>query len=136
MKLIHKGSIGSGCSAKIYLDWNEGGSSVEYPSGDEPYHIIKIGCGYAQWSDVHEGILHEMVELYMTNMELAYQRWYRCGSDEGDIWFRMSHAEYSECISRASWSILTFIGTAEEEFIKYNTEKLAKLEKLEKPKAD
>ncbi|TRZ48526.1 MAG: hypothetical protein D4S01_10165 [Dehalococcoidia bacterium] len=102
------------------MDYAEQGSSVEFPAND-PYTIITIGADFDSWSEVFDGILHEMVELHMLSMELGYQRWHRAGCDSGDIWFHMPHAEYSEAISRASQSILCFIELAEKDYVKYRT---------------
>lgn len=124
MKLIFKGMLSGGYTAKVYLDWDGYGSSVEFPCDGEPYHIIKIGCAYTEWGEVFDGILHEMVEFHMCNMELCYQRWFRAGGDSGDVYFQMSHAEYSECISRATQGILCFLDIAKKEFDEYQTDML------------
>jgi len=116
MKPIFKGMVSGGYTAKIYLAFDECGSSVEFPHDAEPYHVIKIGACFEDWGEVYDGILHEMMEFHMCNMELTYQRWYRAGSDSGDVWFHMSHAQYSECISRTAQSLLTFVEIAEKEF--------------------
>lgn len=138
-KMIYKGTLGGGCSAKVYLDFGNYGSSVEFPDEKEPYCKVTIGCAFADWSEVFDGIMHEMMEFHMMNMELAYQRWYRAGCDTGDIWFHFSHADYSELISRASQSILCFHDKAREEYNKYvqtqiNKQKKVKEIKEEKPK--
>ena len=116
MKEIFKGMLSGGYSAKVYLDFKGFGSSVDFPNDEESFHIIKIGAGFPEWDEVYDGILHEMMEFHMCNMELTFQRWYRAGGDSGDIWFHMNHAEYSECISRASQSILCFVDIAKKEF--------------------
>jgi hypothetical protein len=124
MKLIFKGMLSGGYTAKVYLDWNECGSSVEFPHEEEPYHVIRIGCAFPDWSEVFDGILHEMMEFHMCNMELCYQRWFRAGGDSGDVYFQMSHADYSECISRASQGILCFLDIAKKEFDKHQADML------------
>lgn len=115
MKLIYKGMLYGGVCAKVYLNFKEFGSSVQFPYDGEPYHVVTIGCAQADWVDVHDSIMHEMLEFTLCSMELAYQRWYRHGSDSGDIWFHFSHADYSEAISRASQAMLCFVDEAEKE---------------------
>ena len=115
-KLIYKGSISGGMCAKVYLDFEEGGSSVIFPSGDEPYIIISIGSAYDDWYEVYDGALHELMEMHMMTMELSYQRLYRAGCDTGDVWFHFNHGEYSEAISRTAQSMLCFIDKAEKAF--------------------
>lgn len=119
MKQVHKGEIGAGFVAKVLLDFEGQSSSVEFPTNDEPYLIITIGANFGDWGEVFDGILHELMEFHMISMELGYQRYYRAGCDTGDIWFRMSHAEYSEVVSRASQSILSFIPKAQKEYLKF-----------------
>lgn len=122
MKMIFKGMLSGGICAKIFLDFQATGSSVEFPHDAEPYHIIKIGADFDDWCELYDGILHELMEFHMNNMELCYQRWYRAGGDSGDVWFHMSHAEYSECISRAAQGILCFVDEAEKEFDKHQAD--------------
>lgn len=119
MKLIYTGIISGGYSAKVHIAFEDYDSSVEFPTDEQPYCMVKIGGASNDWSEIFDGILHEMMEFHMTNMELAYQRWFRVGCDTGDVWFTMSHAEYSECISRASYSILLFMDIAKKEFDKH-----------------
>ena len=119
MKQIYKGEIGGGCCAKVRMDFKNCGSSVEFPSDKEPYHLITIGCAFSDWTEIFDSILHELMEMHMCNMELSFQRWYRGGADSGDVWFHMTHAEYSECISRASQSIIPFLHLAKIEFDNY-----------------
>lgn len=119
MKEIYKGTLCGGYSAKVFLDFKECGSSIEFPNQEEPYCIIKIGCAFGDWVEVFDGVLHEMMEFHMGNMECCYQRWFRAGCDTGDIWFSMSHGEYSEIISRTSQSMMMFIDKAKEEYFKH-----------------
>ena len=125
-KMIYKGTIGGGVSAKVVMDFGSYGSSVEFPDENNPYCRVTIGCAFADWTEIFDGILHEMMEFHMMNMELAYQRWYRAGCDTGDIWFHMSHADYSEVISRATQSILCFLDKAR---IEYDTHMQKRIEK-------
>ena len=115
-KQIYKGSISGGQCGKVFMDYDDASSSVEFPGGSEPYVIITIGCYYDDWCDIYEGILHEVVEYHMMNMELAYQRAYRAGNDTGDVWFHMDHAQYSEVIARTAQTIQCFIENARSEY--------------------
>ena len=133
MKIIYEGALSGGIVGKIYLDFKATGSSVEFPWSNEPFHKITIGAGFMDWDEVYDGILHEMMEFHMCNMELCYQRWYRAGSDSGDVSFQMTHAEYSECISRASQSILCFVDIAKKEFDKHLADMLKKKSVKSKP---
>lgn len=116
MKLIYKGTLGMGYSAKVFMDFNNMGSSVEYSNGEDPYCIVKIGCAFSDWTEVFDGIMHEMLEFHMMTMELAYQRWHRAGCDTGDVWFHFNHGEYSEMVSRAAQSIMMFLDAAKKEY--------------------
>ena len=136
-KLIYKGSIGGGLCAKVLLDFNDGSSSVVFPSTNEPYIVITIGSEYDSWVDVYDGILHEIMEMHMMDMELAYQRLYRAGCDTGDVWFRMPHAEYSEAISRTAGTILCFVDKAEKEYKAFKRNSKKKPQKPQpKPKEE
>jgi len=126
---IYKGSISGGLCAKVYLDFEEGGSSVIFPSGDEPYVVISVGAGYEEWHEVYDGALHELMEMHMVSMELSYQRLYRAGCDTGDVWFHFNHGEYSEAISRTAQSMLCFIDKAEKVFNDYYNPKPKKKKK-------
>jgi len=129
VKEVFRGSISGGMCAKVILDFKECGSSIYFPEGDEPYAVITIGCNFDDWSEVFDGILHEMMEFHMMSMELAYQRWYRSGCDTGDVWFRMSHADYSEAISRAAQSIMCFLDEAKTQFDKHQKAEKSKKDK-------
>lgn len=120
MKAIYKGMLSGGVCAKVYMDFKDAGSSVEFPHDGEPYHVISIGACFPDWGEVYDGILHEMMELHLCNMELCYQRWYRGGCDSGDVWFHFSHADYSECISRTSQGLLCFVDEAKKVFDNYH----------------
>ena len=54
MKPIFKGMVSGGYTAKIYLAFDECGSSVEFPHDAEPYHVIKIGACFEDWGEVYE----------------------------------------------------------------------------------
>ena len=108
--------MSGGVCAKVYLDFDSTGSSVEFPHDAEPYHVIKIGAFFDDWTEVYDGLLHEVMEFHMNSMELCYQRWFRAGGDSGDVWFHMSHADYSECISRTAQSVVSFVDNAKKEF--------------------
>ena len=115
---IFKGCESGGIPIRVYMDFDELNSSVEFPEDPNPYHIITIGCNSMDWDCVFDGMMHELMEFNLIMMNSTFNKFNNIGNDSGDALFVFDHATFSEVVFRTSSTMNMFLPKATKLFNK------------------
>jgi hypothetical protein len=93
----------------VRTDWENGKGHGRPPKGKDAYGLIEIGVN-SEWVEVVDGLLHEAMELVITEMGFAYGAPIGAfHSSAATRTFFLNHEAYTEIMTRVSDFIMPIL---------------------------